>query len=352
MFALKLRVAKASSTLPGQKSLAVDQLSGTRKLASLSGAPASWYKNYRLYHAGLVVRIHQRRGKQGSQTIGGLVEVSRELSDPGLVCFTLLFEDIVSQALSPFHKNIQQSSLEPVLLFSYIGILQRGLAERRQMLDSLRRFVLILSLLTAYLPAKDLEAWCHANQYSRVGKIFPHLCRHAFEIVTKAEFQRCKLQIIQDISPTALCVHPRCQCPGQTQWKHKVRCKMKIGGRDRHLLVPEWVRRSPVTGPLDAAALYLPRFRFVPMEERTPVALQQRSRFIRSANMYRCIASKSLGWAFIQLFGSVFRFAHHKRCPFCRYKIIDLCEMVGRSGNVKLRHIPFVMNSFDVAAGA
>ena len=282
----------------------MDQLSGTRKLASLASAPANWYKNYRLYHAGLVVRLHQTRAKQSSQTVSGLVEVARELSDPSLVCFGLLFEDIVSQVLSPFNKGIQRTSLEAATLFEKTKGLQMQLTSRIEQIHSLRRMVCICSLMTAYLPAADLARWCFAQQFSQTGRYFPHFVRHLFEPVTKCEFQRCKLQVVQEILPTDVCVHPRCQCVKQTGLGKKILQRLKLRRRYRQVAVPEWVHTSPITTKAgdDIESGFIARFRFAPMEQRAPASLQGVSRFVRSANKCRCIASKCLAFGSVYLY--------------------------------------------------
>ena len=75
-----------------ERALAVDQLSGTRKLASLSGAPANLYRNFKLYHGSLVVRLEQTERNIGSQTKQSLTEVGRRLSDGSFVVFMLVYE--------------------------------------------------------------------------------------------------------------------------------------------------------------------------------------------------------------------------------------------------------------------
>ena len=73
----------------------VDQLSGTRKLASLPGAPAHLYRNFKMYFAGLVVRLEQTERGVGSQSKKGLVEIGRRLSDGIFVAFMLVFEAVL-----------------------------------------------------------------------------------------------------------------------------------------------------------------------------------------------------------------------------------------------------------------
>ena len=289
------RTACLPKATSGQKTMVVDQLSGTRKLASLSGAPANWYRNYKLYHAGLVVRLHQTRSKQGSQTVGGLVEVARELSDVSMVVFALLFEDIIAQVLSPFNKNIQRSSMDPVVLWGHITSLRGRIAERLARIAELRRFVSIFALLTAYLTVADLSRWCQAYQYSQMGRQFPHVLQHLPEIIIKAEFQACKLQILQDTSSKEQCLHPRCQCAGQTGLGKKVVTRVRVRGQERRISVPEWVRRSPLTkNDGTEEHWFIPRFKFAPVEERPPLKLAGVTRFVRSANWCRCIAVKYL----------------------------------------------------------
>ena len=77
----------------GEKALSVDQLSGTRKLASLEGAPAHLYRNYKLYFSGLAVRMLQSERGIGSQTKQSLTQVGRRLSSGTFVVFMLCFED-------------------------------------------------------------------------------------------------------------------------------------------------------------------------------------------------------------------------------------------------------------------
>lgn len=77
------------------KALAVDQLSGTRKLASLDGAPAHLYRNYKLYFSGLSVRMLQTERGIGSQTKKSLAQVGRRLTAGTFVCFMLCFEDLL-----------------------------------------------------------------------------------------------------------------------------------------------------------------------------------------------------------------------------------------------------------------
>ena len=79
----------------GDKALSMDQLSGTRKLASLEGAPAHLYRNYKLYFSGLAVRMLQSERGIGSQTKQSLTQVGRRLSSGTFVVFMLCFEDLL-----------------------------------------------------------------------------------------------------------------------------------------------------------------------------------------------------------------------------------------------------------------
>ena len=91
-----------------ERALAVDQLSGTRKLASLSGAPAHLYRNYKLYHGSLLVRLEQTERNVGSQTKQGLTHLCRRLSDGTFIVFMLVYEACVMEmemSKSPHQKN-------------------------------------------------------------------------------------------------------------------------------------------------------------------------------------------------------------------------------------------------------
>lgn len=79
----------------GRKALSVDQLSGTRKLASLEGASAHLYRKYKLYFSGLAVRMLQSERGIGSQTKQSLTQVGRRLSSGTFVVFMLCFEDLL-----------------------------------------------------------------------------------------------------------------------------------------------------------------------------------------------------------------------------------------------------------------
>ena len=179
-----------------------------------------------------------------------------------------------------------------------ISTLQQQLDTRVGQMRELQRFVCIFALMTAYLTSADLARWCFAQQFAKIGRSFQHFARHLLELVTKAEFQGCKLHTVQSASATDICTHPRRQCVGQTTRSQTARVRLKLNGHYRQVKVPEWVRRSPLQEKPSDVACFVPRFRLVPMESRTPAALQGVSRFVRSANACgRCLVSKNLSKA-------------------------------------------------------
>ena len=224
-------------------------VSGARKVGALSETSSNLLKNYKAYTAALHLKVLRKREGQGAASQATLTTLSRRLAAMDFVAYLLLFEDIMRKRLRPFSK-ITQSSTEAAWASqrSYLE-LKSGLLMDISNVRLLRRLVFIGSLLQHYLPKTDLKRFWFAQLYSPLGKEYPSFVKNIYGMGVQHQFQDCSLQLLVELAPGTICLTPRCQCPFQKKREGPSRCRvgLRIAGRSRRLLVPEYVAHAFLT---------------------------------------------------------------------------------------------------------
>ena len=150
-----------------------------------------------------------------------------------------------------------------------------------------------------YCDVNDLTHFWRAWRYHPAGRSFPVLMRHMLELTLNFTFHQCHLARDWRLEPGTHCVHPRCQCAGQTVPERAIKVTLKLNSRRRRrtITVPEWVIRNKLhvkVEPFGDLVDCAPRDRTLPVENRAPLRLQGESRFHQAAENNRCVANPLL----------------------------------------------------------
>ena len=99
-----------------------------------------------------------------------------------------------------------------------------------------------------YCDVNDLTHFWRAWRYHPAGRSFPVLMRHMLELTLNFTFHQCHLARDWRLEPGTHCVHPRCQCAGQTVPERAIKVTLKLNERRgrRAIAVPEWMVRNKV----------------------------------------------------------------------------------------------------------
>jgi hypothetical protein len=261
--------------------------------------------------------------------------VGRRIGELSLVTFLVGTRDLLQGKAKPVLLLSESQGKEATEVWSTCFEAAAAFGAASQVILLIRRWVFVSTLVSAMVELKDLLSLWRVLRMSCLGRAFPGLVGHMYDLLFHRKFKRSELIVTHNEEPAnaaaSITLSPRCQCYGHQLRDRRVRVTLrKSRGDQRRPLVPDWVARSPyrrdalvasadahvdfraslayevfrdrcprlwLTGPSEgilATALDVPpRFVTIPQEKRAPLELQGVSRFRRAPCPTRCCVP---GW--------------------------------------------------------
>ena len=250
----------------------------TRKAVQLCSEPGHLLHNFRAYAAGMHLREAWR--KEGHDASASkLIDAGRRLTAVTLVSFTLLFRDLLANAVAPWALVVQKSSVEPWVLQRQRLEHEAGLVVRWEVLQWLRHVLRIVVLLRQWVPTNTLRNLIAAFMFAKprnlfreldgraasiaFGRCFPSWLSALPELILRSPPIFAGTELICTAEPWQADVKvlgPHCQCNFLRRRGTRHEAMMMIHGRRRRVRVPRWADGSALRAHHASGALEAERF--------------------------------------------------------------------------------------------